>query len=97
MKFEDLSLRKNLLRSVQEAGYEVATAIQAETIPAVLKGHDVVGCAQTGTGKTAAFALPLLQLLSTSEHRKTTGADQRRTYPADTDVTSNTAGIVTRQ
>ncbi len=78
MKFEDLSLHKNLLRSVQDAGYEVATAIQEETIPCVLKGRDVVGCAQTGTGKTAAFALPLLQLLSTNEHRKTTGADQRR-------------------
>jgi ATP-dependent RNA helicase RhlE len=49
------------LRAVQHAGYETATPIQRDAIPAALQGRDIVGCAQTGTGKTAAFALPLLQ------------------------------------
>ena len=50
-----------LLRALQEQGYALPTAIQAQAIPVILQGHDVLGCAQTGSGKTAAFALPLLQ------------------------------------
>lgn len=68
MKFEDLSLCEPLLRSLKTAGYEDATLIQEKAIPEVLQGRDLVGCAQTGTGKTAAFALPTLQkLLPTGE------------------------------
>ncbi len=63
MNFEDLRLDKSLLEAVQTAGYETPTPIQAEVIPLVLDGKDVLGCAQTGTGKTAAFALPILQRL----------------------------------
>ncbi len=59
--FEDLSLIEPLLRAVREEGYEHPTPIQEKTIPAVLEGRDLLGCAQTGTGKTAAFALPLIQ------------------------------------
>src|SRR3954454_13847104 len=59
--FADLGLAPELLAALDELGYEEPTPIQAETIPALLKGSDVVGQAATGTGKTAAFALPLLQ------------------------------------
>ncbi len=61
MSFESLGLMPILLKNVHNAGYETPTPIQAATIPLVLSGKDVLGCAQTGTGKTAAFALPMLQ------------------------------------
>ncbi|MCH8853155.1 MAG: DEAD/DEAH box helicase, partial [Planctomycetes bacterium] len=64
MKFEDLRLEKPLLDAVHSAGYETPTPIQAKAIPLILDGRDVLACAQTGTGKTAAFALPILQRLS---------------------------------
>jgi ATP-dependent RNA helicase RhlE len=64
MRFEDLRLSEPLLRAVGSAGYRTPTPIQSQAIPLVLAGRDVLGCAQTGTGKTAAFALPILQLLS---------------------------------
>ena len=61
--FSDLGLSEAVLRSVQTIGYEAATPIQAATIPALLAGQDILGQAQTGTGKTAAFALPILSKL----------------------------------
>jgi ATP-dependent RNA helicase RhlE len=61
--FDALGLAEPLLRAVKAAGYELPTPIQRDAIPPVLAGRDLLGCAQTGTGKTAAFALPLLQLL----------------------------------
>ncbi|MFV0452687.1 MAG: DEAD/DEAH box helicase [Propioniciclava sp.] len=61
--FTALGLSKRILKALDELGYEAPSPIQAETIPALLEGHDVVGLAQTGTGKTAAFALPILQNL----------------------------------
>lgn len=64
MQFEDLGLSTGLLRAVQELGYTQATPIQAQAIPAVISGSDVLAGAQTGTGKTAAFSLPVLHLLS---------------------------------
>lgn len=64
MKFDDLSLTEPLLRAVTEAGYTSPSPIQEQAIPPVLQGRDLLGCAQTGTGKTAAFALPILQLLA---------------------------------
>ena len=63
MTFDTLGLAEPLLRAVREAGYTVPTPIQAQAIPAVLSGGDVMGGAQTGTGKTAGFVLPLLQRL----------------------------------
>lgn len=62
-KFTELGLAEPVLRAVQAEGYETPTPIQAKSIPAVLQGRDVVGIAQTGTGKTAAFVLPLLTRL----------------------------------
>ena len=64
MNFQELKLIPPLLKNIREAGYDHPTPIQTATIPLVLAGNDVLGCAQTGTGKTAAFALPILQRLS---------------------------------
>ena len=64
MSFSTLGLSDPLLRAVTDKGYTTPSPIQAEAIPAVLKGHDVMAAAQTGTGKTAGFTLPLLHKLS---------------------------------
>ncbi|HTU24867.1 MAG TPA: DEAD/DEAH box helicase [Pirellulales bacterium] len=66
MKFVDLGLAETLLRSLQAEGYQTATPVQVAAIPPILAGRDVLACAQTGTGKTAAFALPTLQRLGTT-------------------------------
>jgi ATP-dependent RNA helicase RhlE len=65
MNFSELGLRAELLRAVQDQGYDTPTPIQAKAIPVVLQGNDLMASAQTGTGKTAGFTLPILQLLST--------------------------------
>lgn len=74
MQFEALNIIEPILKSLKEEGYTVPTPIQVQAIPIVLRGSDLIGCAQTGTGKTAAFAVPILQLLSrnhfNSRHRK---------------------------
>ena len=67
MKFNELGLSAELLRAVEEQGYETPTPIQREAIPHILAGHDILAGAQTGTGKTAGFTLPLLQLLKDHE------------------------------
>jgi ATP-dependent RNA helicase RhlE len=64
--FDNLGLADSLLRAVRDEGYHTATPIQLQAIPIVLARRDLMGCAQTGTGKTAAFALPTLHRLSTS-------------------------------
>jgi ATP-dependent RNA helicase RhlE len=69
MTFSDLGLEPELLRAVADKGYSVPTPIQARAIPAVLAGRDVLAGAQTGTGKTAGFVLPLLQKLGTRQGR----------------------------
>jgi ATP-dependent RNA helicase RhlE len=63
MSFAELGLSPDLLRAIEDAGYEIPTPIQREAIPLALKGRDLMGLAQTGTGKTAAFVLPTIQLL----------------------------------
>ena len=70
MNFEELNLAPAIVQAVREHGYETPTPIQAEAIPAVLAGRDLLGGAQTGTGKTAAFTLPMLHRLSTGERAK---------------------------
>jgi ATP-dependent RNA helicase RhlE len=67
MKFEELNLAPAIIKAVLEQGYETPTPIQAQAIPVVLEGHDLLGGAQTGTGKTAAFVLPMLNKLSAEE------------------------------
>ncbi len=64
MKFSDLGLSDELLRAVTDAGYDTPTPIQAQAIPYVLMNRDLLGCAQTGTGKTASFTLPMIEILS---------------------------------
>ncbi len=66
MKFAELRLAEPILRAVASEGYTLATPIQAQSIPHVLEGRDVLGSAQTGTGKTAAFALPILNRFATT-------------------------------
>ena len=73
MSFSDLGLRPELLRAVQAQGYTDPTPVQREAIPLVLGGRDLLAGAQTGTGKTAAFVLPMLQLLA-ADGRPTNGA-----------------------
>jgi ATP-dependent RNA helicase RhlE len=70
MKFTDLGLAEPLLRAIDDQGYDTPTPIQVQAIPAVLKGGDLMGGAQTGTGKTAGFTLPMLQLLSSEPTKK---------------------------
>ena len=65
MKFSELGLSDSLLKAIKRSGYEEATPIQEQTIPMVLKGQDVIGQAQTGTGKTAAFGLPIIEHVDT--------------------------------
>jgi len=65
LTFADLGLDANVLKALKDVGYETPSAIQAATIPVLLQGRDVVGLAQTGTGKTAAFALPVLSQMET--------------------------------
>jgi ATP-dependent RNA helicase RhlE len=67
MQFEDLNIIEPILKALSEEGYTKPTPIQSEAIPIVLQGKDLLGCAQTGTGKTAAFAIPILQLLKGRE------------------------------
>ncbi len=69
MSFSDLGLSAELLRAISDQGYTQPTPIQAKAIPVVLKGRDVLAAAQTGTGKTAGFTLPLLQLLNGRQPR----------------------------
>jgi ATP-dependent RNA helicase RhlE len=69
MTFEELNLHEQIKLALKESGYTKPTPIQAEAIPALLEGKDLLGCAQTGTGKTAAFALPILQRLVQSPNK----------------------------
>lgn len=70
MSFNSFGLSTELLLAVSEQGYSEPTPIQIQAIPVILKGHDIMGCAQTGTGKTAGFTLPLLHLLSNQAQDK---------------------------
>lgn len=70
MTFENLDLIEPILRALQEEGYSSPTPIQEQSIPILLQGKDLLGCAQTGTGKTAAFSIPILQKLYKTDHRK---------------------------
>ena len=64
MTFADLQLSDSVLRAVADAGYETPTPIQEQAIPVILMGRDILGCAQTGTGKTASFTLPMIDILT---------------------------------
>ncbi|MCL6408921.1 DEAD/DEAH box helicase, partial [Dickeya dadantii] len=67
MSFDSLGLSADILRAIEEQGYRDPTPVQRQAIPVVLEGRDLMASAQTGTGKTAGFTLPLLQLLTSRE------------------------------
>ena len=69
MNFAELGLSDELLKAVDESGYSQPTPIQAQAIPSVLMGKDLIGVAQTGTGKTAAFVLPMIDILGEGRTR----------------------------
>ena len=69
MLFKDLDIIKPILKALEDSGYEKPTEIQKKSIPVVLKGKDILGCAQTGTGKTAAFAIPILQNIAADKEK----------------------------
>src|SRR5512135_1960261 len=69
MTFSDLGLSAEVLRAVADAGYQTPTPIQQKAIPYVLMGRDILGCAQTGTGKTASFTLPMIDILAQGRAR----------------------------
>ena len=68
IQFKSLNIIEPILKAVREEGYTAPTAIQVQAIPIVLQGTDLLGCAQTGTGKTAAFSIPILQLLISNKN-----------------------------
>lgn len=70
MDFKQLNIIPSIMKAVQTAGYTKATEIQYQSIPHILNGHDLIGCAQTGTGKTASFAIPILQLLDNQKIKR---------------------------
>ena len=70
MTFKELDLIEPILKALQQTGYTTPTPIQEQAIPVLLKGKDLLGCAQTGTGKTAAFAIPIIQRLYQSDSKK---------------------------
>ena len=69
MGFDQLGLGPEVLRAIEEVGYEMPTPIQEQSIPSALTGRDILGCAQTGTGKTASFVLPMIEILSSGRAR----------------------------
>src|SRR5262249_61076197 len=69
MDFSELGLSTEVLRAVSDTGYTAPTPIQEQAIPYVLMGRDVLGCAQTGTGKTASFTLPMIDILAAARAR----------------------------
>jgi ATP-dependent RNA helicase RhlE len=85
VSFNNLQLIEPLLNALQQEGYSKPTPVQEQAIPVVLQGRDLLGCAQTGTGKTAAFAIPVMQLMHLKkqiDNRQTTGHSQRRSIQA---------------
>ena len=72
MTFKDLGIVEPILKALNEKGYTHPTPIQEQAIPILLKGKDLMGCAQTGTGKTAAFAIPIIQHIynNRTQHRE---------------------------
>jgi len=67
MKFTELKLNENVLEAISYMGFETATPIQEQAIPIILQNRDLIACAQTGTGKTGAFVLPILHKLANKE------------------------------
>ena len=82
MSFESLKLDPQILRALSSVGYKTPTPIQAKSIPVILEGHDLMASAQTGTGKTAAFILPALNLLDRKSTRLNSSHSQQSRMPS---------------
>ncbi len=82
MTFSELGLEPKILQALAEAGYDTPTPIQRDAIPEALTGRDVLGIAQTGTGKTASFTLPMIHRLARGRGGRT-GDDRRALEPRD--------------
>ena len=82
MSFNNLQLIEPILKALGEEGYTTPTPIQQQSIPAILQHKDLLGCAQTGTGKTAAFAIPLLQLMHQQQQSQAPEPQDRRRIKA---------------
>lgn len=95
-RFEDLGLDVSLLKAIRDIGHEKPTPIQAGAIPAALLGRDILGAAQTGTGKTAAFALPILQRLSNPANQPRASAGSRSTNPVRALILSPTRELASQ-
>ena len=67
--FADLELSEDILKAIQDVGYTTPTPVQEQAIPQILRGRDLLACAQTGTGKTAGFVLPMLEILGAGRAR----------------------------
>ena len=78
MTFEDLKIIPHILEALKKEGYTDPTPIQMQAIPVILQGKDLIGCAQTGTGKTAAFAIPILQILNAQRQTELAERAQRQ-------------------
>jgi len=94
MRFDNFGLAQPILRAVEAEGYETATPIQVKAIPEVIKGRDLIGCAQTGTGKTAAFALPTLQRLCESSNKSRANKPQETNGRRRTESRRKTRALV---
>ena len=70
MTFKELNIIDPILKAIEKEGYTTPTPIQAQAIPTLLQGKDLLGCAQTGTGKTAAFSIPIIQHLQKENFNK---------------------------
>ena len=91
MSFQKLGLGPNILRSIEDSGYSEPTPIQTAAIPLILEGKDVIGIAQTGTGKTAAFTLPML---ATLDRLNREGSRRRQTRALVLDEKLANSGLV---
>src|SRR5687767_11812210 len=80
MTFDNLGLSPQSMENIRRAGYASPTRIQSAAIPIALKGRDLIGCAQTGTGKTAAFALPILEKIARERDAEPKGPLSKRTH-----------------
>jgi superfamily II DNA/RNA helicase len=89
MTFEELGLSEKLLKAIEEVGYSEPTPIQAQAIPIVLMARDVVGVAQTGTGKTASFTLPMIEILYGGRAKARMPRRSRKTLRLTVSITSS--------
>jgi ATP-dependent RNA helicase RhlE len=93
MTFEELNVAEPILKAIREKGYAKPTPIQEQGIPVALEGRDIMGIAQTGTGKTAAFSIPILQLLAASAAQQAKANEQNTTEATSSEEAENNTPV----